>query len=426
MRGREARNWVRPLAWIFAGAFAVRLLFLLLLPRLGIDPLGNPDAAQYDMLGSALAAGRGFAPDARNATEALFRPPLYPAFLAGVYGVAGRSIHAVLILQALFGAGAAVIAASIARPRFGGRAAWIAGGILAIHPLMILPGGELLTESLFILLYLGGFLAVSRALDSRGREGIGHSAAAGLLFGLAALARPTPLAAIPILAAGLAWAARPAFGRAGLARAGALMAAAFVAIAPWILTTHARHHAWVPIATTGEFTLYLGNAPGWAERVFIEGESPAGQEWDLDRYREIPQTPPGGFAQKARRIIREDPGRFARLTAIRAGRFLKLVPESRGSAPRRAVAYLGYTIFFPLGVVGWLLAARRRDRLALLLIPVFAAMILIHAVSIPSIRYRVALIDALLPVFAGMILSEIWVRARGRSAAGSAPLQPRS
>lgn len=408
-----------------AAALALRILFLVAAPRIGIDPLGNPDAAQYEALARALADGRGYAPDARNATEALFRPPLYPAFLAGIYTIAGRSIPAILAIQALFGAASACVLACLARRRFGAAAGWTAGAVAAAHPLLILPGGEILTESLFTILYLGSLFAFARAMEEAGRGGWRSAAVGGVLFGLAILTRPTPLAALPILGLALAWGVGKRFGTAALLRAVIFVAAALLAVAPWVVGSHARHGVWVPIATTGEFTLYLGNAPGWAERVFVGGEAAVGQPWDLERYREIPATPPGGFARKARAIVRDDPGRFLRLTAIRAVRFLKIVPEGKGSAARRALGLFGYTILFPLGVAGLFLAAKRRDALALTLIPVFVAMIAVHAVSIPSIRYRVALIDAVLPVFAGMLVAEIVARARGRSAAGSSVPQPR-
>lgn len=409
-------------------ALLFRLVFLLLLSRLGIDPLGNPDAVQYDLLARALTEGRGYAPDARNATEALFRPPLYPAFLAGIYSIAGRSITTILALQAVFGAASAVIVGILARQRFGVAAGWFAGAIVALHPLLILPGGEILTESLFVLLYLGGILFYALAIDERERVGTRNAALAGLLLGLAVLVRPTPLLALPVLAVGLAWTNERPFRPRALLRGAVFLAAALLSIAPWIVGAHARHGAWVPVATTGEFTLYLGNAPGWAERVFLDGENPVGQSWDRERYREIPTTPPGEFASKARAIIREDPGRFARLTAIRATRFLKLLPEGKGSPVRRLLGVVGYTLLFPIGIAGMGLAVRRRDRLAIILLPVFAAMIAIHAVSIPSIRYRVALIDSLLPVFAGALiawlLAAMRLRGRGRSGAGSSHPSP--
>lgn len=412
------------------GGFALlfRLVFLLLLPRLGIDPLGNPDAVQYDQLARALSEGRGYAPDARSATEALFRPPLYPAFLAGCYSIAGRSIALILGLQAVFGAASAAMIGILARRRFGAAAGWVAGAIAAVHPLLILPGGELLTESLFVALYLGGILFFSSALEERGRIGARHALPAGVLLGLAVLARPTPLIALPVLAVGLAWAGERPFGLRAFLRGGAFLGAALLSIAPWIIGAHARHGVWVPVATTGEFTLYLGNSNGWAERVFLNGESPDGQDWDMEKYREIRTTAPGEFASKARAIIREDPGRFARLTAVRAERFLKLLPEGKGSAVRRLLGLAGYTLLFPIGIAGLLFAMKRRDRLAIILFPVFAMMVAIHAVSIPSIRYRIALIDSVLPVFAGALIAGLIaakrLRDRGRSGAESSPPSP--
>jgi 4-amino-4-deoxy-L-arabinose transferase-like glycosyltransferase len=405
-RIRDARLWIV----VALAALVPRLLYVLLGDRFGLIGPTNPDSLQYQALARDLLSGRGWAPDAANATESLFRPPLYPWFLTLLYAIFGTGMAGVRVAQALLATGSALMISAIAGRAYGRRAAWIAGLLFALNPLLIMQTAELLTESLFIALYVGAFYAFVRALGSSP----GWACACGGLLGLAILCRPTPLLVAPVLAGALLL--RDGGIRQQVRRTALFAAGLLVVVLPWIARGAAMTGAWVPVATTGEFTLYLGNAPGWAERVFFDGEIPLGQEWDIAEYRKIREEPPGWFGREARRIIIDDPARFLRISVIRAGKFFKLLPEARGGAIRFVLAFTGYTFLFPIGVAGLVWAARRRDRFARATAVVLLFMCLVHVVSVPSVRYRFALVDAVLPIFAGGMLAALWLRVRRRSA----------
>jgi 4-amino-4-deoxy-L-arabinose transferase-like glycosyltransferase len=404
-RASGARLWIV----VAIAALIPRLLYVLLGDRLGWIGPTNPDSLQYQALARDLLAGRGWAPDAANATESLFRPPLYPCFLAGLYALFGQAVGVVRVAQAILGGASAAIAAAIARRAYGGRAGWIAGLLFAINPLLILQTAELLTEPLFIVLYLGVFYGLLRAIQGSSR----WACACGGMLGLATLCRPTPFLAMPIFVAAVFL--RGNGVRERLRRGAWIVACAALVVAPWIVRGAARTGSWVFVATTGEFTLYLGNAPGWAERVFYDGEVPAGQEWDIAEYRKIRQEPPGWFGRQAGRIITGDPARFARLSLIRAGMFFKILPEFRGGLAHFVLALAGYSILFPIGIAGLAWGVRRRDLFARATAAALVLMGLLHIVAVPSVRYRFALIDAVLPVFAGGMIAALWLRARRRS-----------
>lgn len=394
-----------------ATAFLPRLLFVLLGERLGWIGPTNPDSLQYQGLARDLLAGLGWAPHAVNATEALFRPPLYPCFLAGLFAVLGPGVAAVRIVQAALGAVSGIVVAQIAARAYGNRAAWIAGLLFAFNPLLLMQNAELMSESLFVPLYLAVFLSF---LEAR-RGSMSWACAGGITLGLGVLCRPTPMAAAPLLALGILWGGSGRM-RGRVQRAALFLGLAMLTVVPWVVRGAVKTGAWVPVATTGEFTLYLGNAPGWAERVFEQGEIPSGQEWDLAEYRKIRENPPGWFGREARRVIEADPGRFLRLSAIRSRFFFKLLPELHGGLAHVGLAAVGYTFLFPVGVAGLGWALRKRDGFAGTTLAVLLLMSAVHVISVPSVRYRFALVDSILMVFAGGMLAALWLKARRRSA----------
>lgn len=91
---------------LFGGALLLRILVVFAFP---VPP--TADAADYDAIARSLIVGEGF--------PGAFRPPLYPIFVAGVYGVFGGRTGAVYILQALLDAVTCLILAVWALRRFG-------------------------------------------------------------------------------------------------------------------------------------------------------------------------------------------------------------------------------------------------------------------------------------------------------------------
>jgi hypothetical protein len=120
-----------------------------------------------------------------------FRTPVYPAFLALIYGVSGGPFLAVVVqsLLSLFTVWLIILLmARLFRPEAG----WLAGLLAALEPLDLTYTHQLMTESLFLLLILFGvyvFLSLVAA-DNRRRMSLLWAALGGLGIGLATLTRP--------------------------------------------------------------------------------------------------------------------------------------------------------------------------------------------------------------------------------------------
>ena len=193
---RERDRGLTPRGWgiaIFALAAAMRLGYA----SLGVEvpPQDTPD---YDEIAANLLAGEGFVArenwfghDMRS-----WRAPLYPGFLAAVYGLYGYSHPAVMVVQSLLGAGTAVLLFAIARA-IRPQAALTAGFAAALYMPLVASASEVMTETLFAFLMLSAlYLSVSTRLTiDAGRPRL---LAVGAAIGLAALTRPVALLLWPV------------------------------------------------------------------------------------------------------------------------------------------------------------------------------------------------------------------------------------
>jgi 4-amino-4-deoxy-L-arabinose transferase-like glycosyltransferase len=239
---------------ILAVALALRLVFVLATP----DYTPRHDDRHYDRLAcSIVIAGQypvrpadpdrescGSMPAGANAPTA-FRPPGYPVFLAGVH-VAGDPLPVerwtrARVANALLGTLAVALVGLIALRFWSRRVALAAMAVLAVDLPLILVGGSLMSETLFVVLVLGAVLA---ALQSRtAPRPLAWASGAGVLIGLAALTRPTGLVlAIPLCVA----VARRSPWRPSAALA--LVVAIALTIAPWTVRNAVQMHAFIPVS----------------------------------------------------------------------------------------------------------------------------------------------------------------------------------
>lgn len=231
--------------WVAASigsiAFVVRAGYVALTPHL---PLRN-DPADYSRLARLVASGHGFGASliAPAGGPTAFRPPLYPAFLGAVYAATGWSVIAGRLVQALLGTGAVVLIGLLARALWGRRVGFVAMGLAAVYPPLVLAGATLLSEPLFLCLFVGAMILALRAREPFGRRVV-LAAAAGVLLGLATLARPVGMITVPAFAA-LAWAC----GRRAWLGPAVLLVATGLTIVPWTIRNAVELDAFVPVST---------------------------------------------------------------------------------------------------------------------------------------------------------------------------------
>lgn len=149
----------------------------------------TPDSETYLRLGENLAHHGVFSSDsAPPLSPHALRTPGYPLFLSLFSWGSPVPLAVIQIVQSLLGALTAGLLFWIARMFWGpSRSGVWAGLALGVDFVVVLHTGFILTETLFLFLFVGAFLLL---LQSAGSESLKRLVAAGLLFGVAGLVRP--------------------------------------------------------------------------------------------------------------------------------------------------------------------------------------------------------------------------------------------
>ncbi len=421
----------RPLT-VFALAVAARLTYLAQIRDLPYFDVPLVDGASYFQMAQTIAAG-----DLLGGRQAFWQPPLYPYLLALLLRLFGPNMVALSIVQAVLGSLTCVLVYLLGRRLFGDRAGLWAGGITALYGPLVHFDLQPLIPVLHLFLATAGLLLVARAAGlgdagpGRGRDWCG----AGLVWGLAAIATPNILLAVPPIAV---WAGRRLRGwrPAGLFLAGAAL--------PILLVT-ARNLAVagepVLISSNGGINFYIGNNPDYERTIRIR---PGGE------FERLAQQPENlgitGAAARSRWFTRRGlaflggyPAQAARLYAgkvkdLAAGREIPRNQDQyayRGTSGLLAVLLWRAGVSFPFGVLAPLALAglcvgRGRGpgggnaagaggsagggpALLLLYAGAYAVSILMF---FPTDRYRLPLIPVL-ALFAGRLLAvgrDAWKR----------------
>jgi Tfp pilus assembly protein PilF len=236
--------------WVlFAVSLSLRLAYALLHTRSIYFNHPILDSLWIHQWATALAAGEGSPP------EAFFRAPLYPYLVGGVYRLFGPHPWIMGVVQHVIGAVSVVLLYRVGTAVAGRTVGWIAGWLLSFYWIAVFFEGELLIVTLATALGL----AFADRLLAAGRSGswIAYGVA-GLVLGLAAIARPNFLVWVPIaIGAPFVWRrGRP------LAAAAAALIGVSLAVAPVTIRNAVVGGDPVLIASQGGLNFHVGNGAG--------------------------------------------------------------------------------------------------------------------------------------------------------------------
>jgi hypothetical protein len=275
------------------------LLRLVYLSRLVHQPLSS-DAASYQNMAAALAAGRHFVP---------FWPPGVPLYLASVERLLGTSTLAergcmlafyLLTSVVLYQATLLVV-----------RKAWAANVallLLAISPGMVCLSLEPSTELPAAMLLSLIALCVLRASPRDTRFlAVSLGALLGVALGCLGLVRPSSLALLAIASPLMVWCQRR------VAPALLALAVPLVMVFVWVSYVHQTTGSWVWINTANAKNLYIGNCPQTPlYRTWWLGSHHEQDGTVLDRQLEAdnPIAAQQEYSRRASRAITQHPGLF--------------------------------------------------------------------------------------------------------------------
>ena len=368
---------------LLALALAVGLVARIAL-ALTHGPLAS-DEQDYDRLGWTLATTGKYS---ENGSPTAYRSIGYPAFIAGIYALAGRSPRAVQAVQVALDLATALLLYGIAARR-SRRAGIAAGSIWALYPAAILFSGLHLSETVYVfLLVLFTWLVVRTPKRAAG------TIFAGALLGTLIVLKPGSLVFAVLLA--------PILLRGGLgARSVAiLLATATVVVVPWVVRNSVVLRRPVLSTSLGP-NLLIGNNPN-ATGAYGPALVP-------ERVRNARGEVAVDFEARnaALQFITTQPGRFLTLAMVKCalvissdaevavGRFTRRDPSSFASYRDRyrslavgihAVVSLPYFALVLAGILGLVLRPNGIER------SVFAALVvsvlLVHAATFGGSRFH--------------------------------------
>ncbi|MFT7677986.1 MAG: tetratricopeptide (TPR) repeat protein [Planctomycetota bacterium] len=389
---------------------------------------GNPlsrvpivDAEAYWEWAGRIAGGEW------QGSEPFFSAPLYP-YVLGVLRAMGGGLLAVYLLNGLLWLASAALIGRCGWRRYGALegalATWLF--VLAFDPFVAV--GRVLAGPLqvFVVVALLERCSALQAQPTRAR-----ALGVGVLAGLAALAWPVLLPAIPLLGLWCAWMARPRQLGVWLAATGALL------VLPATLHNVTACGEWIPISAHGGVTFYHGNNTGANGTFSPLGVSSDKQLYHLDalaqaRAAKGPDTGWSGtsdyFMERGLEWWKSAPGdalglAFTKLRYLLSGRnygdvYLSTLEREQSFGGFLHLGFLPVPVLVPLALMSLLLLLLRDPRRHVPDMLALGAACAVCVVFWYTPRYR-------LPAVGGMALLAAWGLAqigRWRTAPVSAGL----
>ncbi len=400
---------------VFALALALRLAAVILMNLVYSRFIFAADSTVYDALARSLLAGSGYQVPDRAHIESI--APLFPVYLAGIYLVAGASVLAVGLANALIGSLTAVAVLLMGRKCLSPRSGLYGGLIMAAYPIQIFNTAYVLKDTLAIGLFAWTVYALLRAVAGGGWR---WSLVSGILLALDTLTRYLMRGYLALALAVLAWYAwrnRWRWRRLALL-SGTMLAGVALVLSPWVARATALGHSSQVTFEGIASSFYAGNGPG------LQGETWGYYEakgLDVsDPLLNQPVDPPRRqverrYWQLAWQFISNRPLAFV------GGLGAKIVnmwrPTWANSSPANVVVFGGsYVVMMALAVAGmW--AGRRQGRWQAVLYSGALFIFLVHLVYYGMVRYR-QFAEPFLITFAGLGLH--WLLERLPLSAGVA------
>jgi hypothetical protein len=442
--GSSLRAFGYGLAAIAAAALLVRILVVML-----VDPhvpaLG--DASAYHLLANHLADGHGyirpfdFTRFDRVVATAEY-PPLHP-FIVSLFARAGaRGVEAQRIALAFVGTGTVALIGVLGRRVGGAGVGLLAAGLAAVYPMLFLADATLMSETAFAFLVTLALVLAYRCLDA---PSTWWFAALGLTLGFATLTRAEAALLALLLVVPLAWhaGALPPIRRVGL---GALaLGLTVLVVVPWTIRNADAFGELVPVSNNVGTALagancrltYSGSSLGSWRSTFRTGDSGAGECFTGFNGRE-PGFNEAVAAAAARRqgldYARDHLGSTPKVAVARWLRTFALFRpwqqtelealEGRPLGWERAGTVM-YWVLLPLSAAGFVVLARRRAGIWLLLAPIITVSIA-TLVTYGNQRFRIAAEPVILVTAAVALVTVTHaVRARAGAAARPEPAEAR-
>ena len=361
---------------------------------------GPPERFEYDQMARNVLAGQGYTHEHLGTIYRSFYSGIpYMALTIATYAIAPDGPFALLVVQALVSAALALVVFGVARRLAGEGAALLAATLALAHPAFVYYDTSKLHPLGFDALAIAG--AVLLLLRVTERPGAARAVGAGAVTGAAILQRGSVGLFFLFSLWWLARSLRAHPHRAGIVATYALGAA--LVVSPWVARNYAVHGVLL-LESTMPQQFWKGNAAhsngsGYlpsGRTLFEAAPQRLVDEWarrdEMGQYRL--------FRQEGLADVRRQPGRFATLLLRKLVYFWSFAPQSGALYPRTYLwlylaVYLAMLAAASAGVVTRLRSRQVPDGLVLILL-LFAALSIVHAVFFVEMRHRWAIEPMLL------------------------------
>ncbi|MFT5090110.1 MAG: 4-amino-4-deoxy-L-arabinose transferase-like glycosyltransferase [Candidatus Latescibacterota bacterium] len=369
------RGW---LCGILLAAFALRVGAAFFC----VDRIFSADEVHWQRMGELL-----WHQGVTNAEAGLYRPPLYPLFIALVYGVGGENPWGLRLAQAAISTATCLFPYALAKRSGGEWAGICAAALAAVYPFFIFFSAIVMAETLLLFFVAAALWQAQRFFA---QPSLRRAVEWGFLLGLGALCKPVILVWLPII--GVIWWGKALLCAAEKAQRLLVLCSALVCVVlPWTLRNAHMSGHFVPISTNVGINLLVGHEAG-ATGVYRDGadywrlmEEVSGGELDPVRRDAI-------VARRMAAQIANDPLRALGL-AVRKVLLLWNPFLSGVGWLEQLVAALSSLPLLLLGALGlWQL---RSQPLAWSAAALALALTLVHAVFFAHARFRLPIDMAL-------------------------------
>ncbi len=354
-----------------------------------------PDERDFDTIAKNVVQGNGFSRVPNSSVPMIRRVPLYPLFLAGIYGVFGHGFAAVRVLQIFLVALTALIGYLTARVIFKGKSSLLTLLLIGLWPPLIVFSTRIMSEVLnTFLLSLSIFCLVMLVH----RRIIILAFVSGLLIGITTLCKATTVL-FPIfvfLFLILVYRSK----KQALCHGLIVILATAIAISPWTIRNYLHFKRFIPVQLGVSPALWVGTDISKGGRW--QGESKMPHHQFSKGLRGDHLYAEKFYFNESIRNIKENPAGYLILLVKKAGEFWRR--PSVGGVERfglkkillRGSNYLLHYLAIVFGIIGSILVLKRKILLAYPLILIVFYYTLMYALLFAEPRYYIPVLPGLL------------------------------
>lgn len=420
--------------FIFLAAFAIRLVYLNQIESLPTFNYPIMDEKYHMDLAQKIDSEEGLS------KEPFYRAPLYPYFFAALYKATNRSLYWPRFIQILLSSFLPLMVFLLGLRLFDRRIAYWSAAVAVFYPTFLYYDASLLITSLMVLLTALLTWQLYRCRASLRRVDF---VIAGVLLGVAGLARPNILLLGPALLVWIWLVIKPLVGwKKALAQYLLIGLACLAVVLPVTVRNYAASGEFVLIGWQGGFNFFLGNnrqATGWSataagiDQTWEGGYKQAIAIAERSAGRVLRRSEVSDFwYEQAWEEIEKSPGTFLALQLKKLRLFLNgyEIPNNQDIYLARRFApvlrplmfagiiYFPYGILAPLALIGLALSLahwRKLMPIYLVLLSYVVSLLLFFVCA----RYRQPLIPFLIlfAVYAVVRLIEFVKRRHGKNVA---------